>query len=741
MKVRPYKKLIDRIGYVMLFNLIDDNVRSDEHIPTHYIQIIDRSGSMSRDIDSLIEQVKDTIRSMKENDIYTVIWFSGEGEYRTILKGVVRGKDIDTDYTSESFKVLDGIKSTIGLTCFNEATKDAFLCSDELKSMSDRCVITLFTDGQSTVDGDNDCMFDLMNSLPSNVLSFNTVGYGNYCNEEYLRKWSEKSEFGVFVHSDNILEYFDIFKDNKDVSDNLFRYSVKIHSNSKGNTGIYYVTPLSSKFIGIECDTELKYLNKNKNQIIVIAEDPNSEISFNIDGIKESFKFSDINSTIRDSWINSILYNKAYADYYCGRRFESLQTLLFAGDKTLIDNHMSAFTTSEVSEHVAMLKRACRRISDRHPNTCSYDYLPDPEAKCLMDLLNIICVKGNYYDSSLSYDRIGRKVEDNFNMFVRDSNNLSPMTDIVYNEEKLNISIRFKIDGHVRINPKQANKVGLPSEFPCSILRTHTIVKDGNLNMGRIRVYLNKETYDNLYLQFESELPSMILESSEEEVNGQYYTVLLLDLNTIPVTNRYYGKIGSNSEFIGNKVINITKLMSYLKVFKYYASKCHNPITTESSKYTKEQVDLLNEYGIKNGIYSGISNSVKSCAESDYYFSRTMSFSLKGFSSLDPVSKVIDRINTGKKPKTSDEFMIEAIEAMNKYSEMMSDAEIQDKIECLSDDLKSLRKELCIVKISSVLTGSFIVGFEPDPSKIDRYLYECGKYTVVMRNSLDKTYF
>ncbi|MCM1219798.1 MAG: hypothetical protein NC548_35455, partial [Lachnospiraceae bacterium] len=46
----------------------------------HHIQVLDRSGSLTRDIDQLIENVKQTLECIPDGDYVSIIWFSSPGQ-------------------------------------------------------------------------------------------------------------------------------------------------------------------------------------------------------------------------------------------------------------------------------------------------------------------------------------------------------------------------------------------------------------------------------------------------------------------------------------------------------------------------------------------------------------------------------------------------------------------------------------------------------------------------------------
>ena len=107
----------------------------------HHIHILDRSGSMYSNIDRLVENVKQTIDFMADNDLISVIWFSGEGECKALLKGATKSPDL--------FKLLDTMKSILSCTCFSEPLQLANEVIDELKALCPNFSVTMFTDGET----------------------------------------------------------------------------------------------------------------------------------------------------------------------------------------------------------------------------------------------------------------------------------------------------------------------------------------------------------------------------------------------------------------------------------------------------------------------------------------------------------------------------------------------------------------------------------------------------------------
>lgn len=196
MKVTTYKSTIEMptksgIGKSRRRKLAIVNLKPDdkdhviEDLPIHHIQILDRSGSMTGQIDRLIENVKMTIDHMKESDFFSIIWFSGHEQYRTLIKGA--SVKSDRSYS----KLLDSIKSTLGTTCFSDPVKEAKSIVSELRDLCPNFSVTLFTDGAPVCpwsSNEEDVkVSDLISSMKNDIISFNTIGYGGYYNGELLR--------------------------------------------------------------------------------------------------------------------------------------------------------------------------------------------------------------------------------------------------------------------------------------------------------------------------------------------------------------------------------------------------------------------------------------------------------------------------------------------------------------------------------------------------------------------------
>lgn len=653
----------------------------------HHIQILDRSSSMYHSIEQLMEDCKKTILQMKDNDFYTVIWFSSAGEYRTVLKGIKN----DEANREASFRVLDSLKSVLDYTCFSESVEETEKIVDELAALCPNFSVTLFTDGCAVTPwstaNEHNRVKTVLERLKDKILAFNTIGYGNYCDEEVLNEWASISNFGQFIHSGKIDEYHTIFEENAERARNLEKDSVEFEV--KG-ADIYYFT--SNNVSKYHEKVSLNHIDKKTNQFIIINDGGNLTGTINGDDFTDDGKKS-----IPANRMDALMYKLALAEYCFGDRYTAICILgKSLADKPMTDAQIAAFTPDEIEKFKKKLKNAAFRNKDRNKGTAPANYVPDENTPCLINLLSILTQsKDNLYVVNNNYKRIGRVTTDSFNMFKKKyEENTSPIENIVYNASKLNISIGFNIPGTVSLNPKQAKAVGLNPEHECGIFRNHTIVKDGYLNMDELKVIVNERTRDDIMKYFDYAVTSI------EGKDGKNY--LTIDLTQIPIVNAGMGNATIEDMF--ELVRKENKYKAQIKLAKELTKDSKK--TWEQTKYTDEQCALLEEYSIKNGTYNGINNSVPSVEDSDFYMARCCEFTLKGFSKLSSIKIDEDGNPTIEKPANGDAYLVQAISHKNDFtSEVVLDA--------LKALLADTRAKIAGIKIAKVLCGKWF-----DPEKL-----------------------
>lgn len=699
----------------------------------HHIHIIDRSLSMSYEINTLIDNVKETIKVMSDNDYVSIIWFSGVGKYRTLIKGAKKD-------TSGLFDLLDSIKSTIGLTCFSESLQETNEIIEEMHALCPNFSVTMFTDGETVTSewSSNEERSRVMNELEKmsdNILAFNTIGYGYYYDKEMLTSMSSKSQFGEYRHSSDISDYSEIFKHNYEKISELVVECVEITSDD--NMNILYITRNTSKLL--QDEMFLNAIDTNKNQFFLFY---NTDFTFNYNG--EEYDTSEMKVVkINEKTLLNFYYTLAYEQYYQDVKDKALDTLVkHTGDKELIDNMLNAYTYEEQSEYINTLKRCTFYQKHRYKEgKVESNYLPEEDHVCVMDILNILCSDDNYYIPTKNYKRIGEKTVDEFNLFEKTGDGITAFNELTYNKKMMNVSVLFKVDGHVNLNPVQAKKLSMPNKIDSRIYRNHTIIKDGNLNIPVIEAKITLDTVTDI-VNLEEMWNVNIIDNIYGNENHANVTLLL---NNLPVINKTYIKESNSLENILN-VVKTTKLREIeQKVVKYYINQLkedNKELLKEGvlKDYTVEQIDFLKEHGLDGKLnYGGVSRTVDS-GEKDFYEAKVLEYQIKGWATIPSVNDAIKKGDTSKKdPKKKVNAVISYMYAYNNALPKDDINYLNTKLESIKKELYMLRSRLFINKLAKVLTGSWYTGLEVD--KKGNYLYAEGDDTLIMKVQKEKVYF
>ena len=699
----------------------------------HHIQVLDRSGSMWADIDDLIENVKDTIRFIPDGDYVSIIWFSGADQCNVLIKGAQKNDSL--------YALLDTLKSTLGVTCFSTPMKEVGNIINDLKPICPNFSVTVFTDGQPVVAWGTEeeirRTLEAIDVWKDDVLALNTIGYGNYYDQDFLKQMSAKTTFGQFIHSSLIGDYTDIFSHNYEITADLVMTTVEVVS--PGSEVMYLTGKLATKSAA---GLKTRALDKRKNQFVVIGPD-DSDFSFLVGddaystaGLKE----------IPAASITPIMYAYAYTSYYEGNRKQAMDIVAkVLHDKHLVDVMKNSFTYDEVGAATKVIKSAVFSTKYRLvEGECDDDYVAADNAPCLMDVLGIILnSEDSYYKYATEYSRIGKKVTDTFNLFHRNKGEevLTPANDLVFNKSRLNISIRSVINGTVSLNPRQAAKVGLPAELPSKIYRNQTLVKDGAPNMAMVTFRVTEDTYNEVGKLFEGRDINNIINAYQ--VDDTQFEIQIY-LYNIPIIN--YSYVGNCTDV--QNLLETVRTQTYLQaaqkslgflrddVYDYRKQHGIFDVSKQFAQYTPEQIQVLTEHGLNDRAeYVGVSNVTEKSGDS--YVTRELEFQLKGYSSLPTKDKYYDKRAAGGKLNGPETMMLQA---ENDFKDLVGDLEyasneylekLNASINKVKTQLASIRMGLASKKIALVLTGEWFTGLEVD--KKGNYLYSDGTDTLVIK--------
>lgn len=209
----------------------------------------------------------------------------------------------------------------------------------------------------------------------------------------------------------------------------------------------------------------------------------------------------------------------------------------------------------------------------------------------VIEMLESLVELGAFYVPTKNYNRIGDTIIDKTNNFKYKGVEHTPILNMVISEDSLNASILYKVNGSVEIGE---NDLGLPNEISTFMYRTHTIIREGQLNMNSIRFTLPDVEDSNIGL-----IKRLVLDYANL-VEKDIYEV---DLTQFPV---YKDMIDYSAV---ETIYNIEKDLIRLKIIDKYLK----PVLSKEaiSEYTEEQQEFLSTFGIqKDGSYRPLETEV-----------------------------------------------------------------------------------------------------------------------------------
>jgi len=762
---------------------------------THYLIWLDRSGSMWGNIREAIDDIKKIVTLMGDEDYLTVGWFSGHGEHRVLIKAA--RKDEKTLH-----RLLDSIAYALGITVFSEPLEEIGHILDETAPICDRRVVMFFTDGQPVVDRwsyneEVAKMTKAVMAISPKVLAFNTVGYGSYYNRDTLVMLSAMTQFGQFTHASKIGDISKIWEADRERVADTVKESVIITAPDYAD--IVYLTSKSTRMIGghtgLTTEIALTSLDKRKNQFFILFdehEDDKNLIDYVVNGKSEWVSVNLIKeSKPHEATIKNLLYALADRYYYTGERGMTLATLATLKDKALIDSHVSAFTPDEIAEQQKRIKKALfggskyRMTQGEAPK----GYVPPKDAFCVMDLLKLLASNGKaWYLASSNYSRIGLKTEDQFNLFKRDKEKAAGalMGDFVYNSKYLNMSLRFNAKGNVKLLPGAATASGLDMKFdkglvPTQIIRNHTIIKDGTLNMSTIRVLVNSEAFNAIeeaelkFMEGPAGQQSFINEYTHElqpepylhldgmiDENGNISEKVFeveLNLALLPVINQTYAEALDDPSVLLNTAYEECLLEARQKVLKHYMDtlkSTNKKFLKEDGvlkQFTPDQIAVLEQHGLDKSLnYKGVDNITDSKDGADFYEARKVELQVAGWSSLPSVEEVLQKIKdindpeVKKKPKLNGPGQVMA-DVIGELKGFLGDKPGVKEYRLLQKDLTrtkgklfQIRTTMAAARIAKVLTGGWWTGLD-GPDVKGGYTFEKNGQKLTIKTGRDKQYY
>lgn len=696
-----------KVSITTITNKESEDIGATEYpIGVHYIQVIDRSGSMQGNLSKLIEHVISTASSLRIGDYLSVLWYSGSGQNDTIFKLYkITGNDIDF-----ITNLISKYNYTVGCTVFSETLKRINTIIQETENVVSGTVITWFTDGQLVPDhqsfqAEKKEVLEIAENIGKNpsLLALDCIGYGSWYDRSLLEEMSGKSQFGTFTHNSSISSYSATFAAGVEKVKGL----VPVGTIKVSNPGRAEVMFLSDKGMFSSNDPEfvIRSLSKRDNKIVLFGDD--AEIKVVVSGEETTISNKQKHITVESRSVDKVLYGIACKFFQTGRRDDAMDIYCdVLKDKVIADSILKAFSVEELGVLVNTLYMAYKEADCRNAGTITDTSAYGANGPNFFTLLNFLTISGAMLDVShlkKSYNKVGPGKVGQIKLFTEDKNHriLKAVEDIAFAKDKLNAYINAEIKGSIQLLPKQAKAVGLEESISCVRFKSYNLIVDGLYNVDTMLVcFPNKEVYGaaKLWLRLGGYTYEYPLDDNVME--------LLIDISRLPIANRAMSK---KSVLFAPYIDNIKtevlltceqKVINYLIKTKEVGGK----VLTEAEKqYTPEQLEVLSAHGLDRQLrYNEVGGKVDK-ETMDYIMVRSMEFDMEGFTTIPSIPDVLKYHEKHTKESVIKETMYDMY---NTYVGKTVE-ELRIRLKAVKSELNHNRSVLAALKFIKASTGGW----------------------------------
>lgn len=629
-------------GLSLVSKKVNHDVKVEVAQGTNFYFVVDVSGSMSSELPKIRTQLKNKLSTLlKEDDRISIVWFASNNQ-AGILQESVQVSNLEQ--LSKLHNAIDKFLQPMGCTAFVKPIQLVKDIIERVKSSNPNAMIFL-TDGYN-----NDCswkdVITAVKEVEPLLTSTTFVEYGYYADSKRLQELAELSG-GEKITSAS----FDAF--DNDFSKKL---STPISSSKKTKVDIDNISSYSLVF-ALSTDNEIICYNAESGSILVPS------------NVNEVIYFSNQDDNQELSETN--LYVTAYVLANKLMVEDAEFILSKTGDIKLAKQYSTAFGKQKLFDFIQSLKDSIVKPELRYSEGKSENITIDDNAYCLLDVisdLQALDAKFYPYHGLFKYNRISRARENKsaelsedvkkqllesqtvvdaeniLNLFkesnkplkfeIYDESRGYPITDLVYNEKRANLSARCRVDGFVRLKENEfcIDKV---DTFQ---YKTFNIICDGMVNSENLIVSFDKG------LNSQNEKLLKYLTPINESRDG--LVLWLLDLTQLPLINRSMYKSLSAVE-LAKLQYDLEVLGAKNKVFKTEKDRTNNGLL---EIYGADALVYLESLGFSDG--SGFQPKKVQAEASDSYVAVSLEVKIKGLSSLPSIAAVnqkLDKIDEAKK--------------------------------------------------------------------------------------------
>ena len=637
-------------------------------VPVNHVFVIDCSGSMHYDLPKIRIQLKNKLPSLlKQNDTVSLVWFSGKGEFGKLVEKV---KVNDLNDLNRLSAAIDRWLQPMGCTGFVEPLHSV----RELCDTNDVYSMMFLTDGCDN-EWPRSQIIDASTELATLLANAVFVEYGFYCNHQLLTEMADATNGAV------------VFAEDFDKYDPIFDGICKRRITSR-RIEVEVGSPVEN-FVW-SCGDAGAITYKVDNGKVYVPED-----------VDEVFWFTDESDSTVTNW--KALYQGLSA-LALNRRSEFVRKQLSdIGDVALYNQYSNAFGKQNLYDFAETLRKAGEDDKLRFTQGKQVGLQPKEDAYTVLNLLYDLKQGDAQVDmSKLHYNRIGRATEmsaelsrketealtesisssssireikeltdeavrlatERSRMRFASSSNLAKIGSFSYNETRPNVSMLFSLNGTVGL-PSDAPSA-LPHDFPTTIFRNYTVIRDGLLNIEQLPVVATQSVIDKLKL---NGVPM------RQESDG----TTVIDLRSMPIINAKMVK-SVNAQSLADAIHENMSLKASVKVFKGFLEEVKPAEKSQDikAKYGEECAEYLKSVGITD---SGFNPKTTLSKPTDKYMSVEFAVKFKGLSTIPSYNALLKKLSTGKPLTVGEQLLKPAYDECVKQKSALSESDFIDWLE------------------------------------------------------------
>lgn len=641
----------------------------------NHVLVIDCSGSMGYDLPALREQVKGKLpKLLKAGDTLSIIWFSGKGQFGTLLEGEPVATLADLSAVNQA---VDRWLRPVGLTGFKEPIEEVSRLMYRLGSVNKNPVSLFFMSDGCDNQWSRAEIVRAVEKAAQGLAAATVVEYGYYADRPLLTQMAEKFG-GSLIFAEN----FSKFSPELDSAVQRPVAGKKVEVPISGDPiGGFVYTMAGDELVTYAVEGGAVSVPEGTEGVFYLSPTPigrdDGALAINYDGGAMPSVYAAI----------SLFATRMKPDVV-------LPLLKLTGDVALIDQFAGCFGKQKYSEFQEATKRAAFDPKQRLTKGYDPDRVPPDDAFTVLEFLDLLqsdernrVLLGH---PEFHYKRIGRGREDASSKltpaeqeelqelsaklsatkkraevkaikeridaltnkpeplkFKETGDGSYPVRDLSFNEDRCNVSIQVKKTGVVDLTTRAlaAGFGSLPAFFSTCCFRNYAVIKDGIVNVVKLPCSLTQETTQALARAVAvGRLSSTALGGS-----GVASQELVVDLSKLPVINRKMIKAASARELF-EKTWELTKARADQKVFNSLLkeAKAGKVETGEGFKslYGEDGAAWLKEQGITE--YGGFAPKSVQAEATDFYLAKLLEVKIAGYSSLPSLNEYRKKAAAGK---------------------------------------------------------------------------------------------